>query len=69
MIKPSWVADFFIGDIEYWNGKILRFACTKAAIFYDIYKSLNHRHFNTLIFNMKFISLGRLDLKYDHRIN
>jgi len=66
--KPSCVADFFTGEIEYWKGTILRFAGNNAAIFYDIYKSLNHRHFDPSIFNMKFISLGRLDLKYDRNI-
>ena len=66
--KPSCVADFYVGEIEYWEGTILRFSGHNAAIFYDIYKSLNHPHFDPLIFDMKFISLGRLDLKYDRMI-
>lgn len=66
--KPYCVADFYIGEIDYWKGTILRFSGRNAAIFYDRYKSLNPQHFNPSIFNMNFISLGRLDLKYDRMI-
>jgi hypothetical protein len=66
--KPYCVADFYIGEIDYWKGTILRFSGRNAAIFYDRYKSLNPQHFDPSIFNMNFISLGRLDLKYDRMI-
>ena len=66
--KPYCVADFYIGEVDYWKGTTLRFSGNNAAIFYDIYKNLNYQHFDPLIFNMKFLSLGRLDLKYDRMI-
>jgi len=62
-------ADFFINEIKYWSGTTLRFSGQNAAIFYKIYKNLSQQHSDLSIFNIKFMSLGRLDLKYDRMMN
>lgn len=65
-LQESWcTAEFFINEVEYWSGTILRFSGQNAAIFYKTYKYLNQQHYDISIFNINFMSLGRLDLKYD----
>lgn len=66
--RPLCVAEFRQEEVKYWKGTALKFKGNHARKFYQLFGSQQLTNHMNHIFETNFMSLGRIDVKYDHII-